>query len=68
MTAPPRWQTGIAQVISATGPKVTVQCPHCRHPHIHPRNFVGSRHVIADCHKGWTQLREYAVVESGAQR
>ncbi|MGB0971440.1 MAG: hypothetical protein ACPGVG_10805 [Mycobacterium sp.] len=63
----PRWQTGIAEVTSATGPKVTVLCPHCRQSHTHPRNFVGSRYVIAGCHKGWTRLRAYAVVEkSGA--
>lgn len=63
MTAPPRWHTGVAEVISTDGPKVTVACPHCTGTHTHPRNFIGSRHVIAGCHAGPGLLREYAVAE-----
>ena len=68
MTAP-RWATGVAHVISEDGPKIAVRCPHCGDTHIHPRNFVGSRHVVAGCHAGHSRLREYAVTEpTGARR
>lgn len=69
MSAPARWATGVAHVTAANGPKITVLCPHCGGSHTHPRNFTGSRHVIAGCHAGPGRLREYAIAGgSGAGR
>lgn len=57
------WQRGVAQVVAVKGPTATVACPHCGGQHQHPRNFVGSRQVVAGCHTGFTRCREYAIVQ-----
>lgn len=64
------WARGVARVVAVNGPTCTVACPHCSQKHQHPRNFIGSRQVVAGCHAGWSRCREYAIVStrSGARR
>ena len=61
------WATGVAEVIG-TSPTGVVNCPHCRETHTHMRSSVGSNHVVAGCHAGYTRCREYRVVDMGAGR
>jgi hypothetical protein len=60
----PRWATGVANVIAQDHTGVLIHCPHCGGRHRHAHRTVGSRHVIAGCHKGHSLCREYAVVGS----
>lgn len=60
------WVTGVAEVIGTSPRGVIVKCPHCGDTHAHARSMVGSNHVVAGCHTGYTRCREYRVVDMGA--
>ena len=62
------WSTGTAEVIATTAFGLTVKCPHCGGQHRHGRGTIGSNHVVAGCHAGFTRCREYKVVDYGGKR
>lgn len=55
-------QTGLAEIVAFNGGTVTVKCCHCGRLHQRARSMVGSRHVVAGCHRGHGQCREYRLV------
>ena len=56
-----KWDYGTAKVLGVRRDCVTVLCPHCNRHHQHPRLSLGSREVVAGCHKGFTICRSYAI-------
>ena len=55
------WQTGVAKVLKVIRDKIVVRCPHCGDNHTHSRLSLGSKEVVAGCHKGYRCSRSYAV-------
>ena len=59
------WATGVAEVVANSARGITVTCPHFHGMHDHARSSVGSNHVVAGCHRGYSQCREYRIVDMG---
>lgn len=58
---PDEWVDGVAEVVRLVGPEVFVQCPHCGGEHRHERRAMGSRAVLAGCHRGPGCCRTYEI-------
>lgn len=54
------WQHGVAKVVKL-GRELVVLCPFCQQNHTHSKQSLGSREVVAGCHKGFTDCRSYAI-------
>ena len=55
------WQHDVAPITRLDATGVTVTCPHCNSQHHHGRSVLGSKHVVAGCHRGFRLCREYAI-------
>ena len=55
------WHRGVARVVRLFRASVVVECPHCGKEHVHSKLSLGSREVIAGCHKGYTKCYSYAI-------
>lgn len=55
------WADGVAEVVRVAGSTVVVACPHCGGEHRHERRAMGSKAVLAGCHRGPGQCRTYEI-------
>lgn len=55
------WQHGVAKVVKNAGSKIVVLCPFCEQQHEHPKQSLGSREVVAGCHKGFARSYSYSI-------
>lgn len=55
------WQRGVAKVMQIRGAIIRVACPFCPKQHSHDRRSLGSKEVIAGCHRGFSRCRSYEI-------
>jgi hypothetical protein len=62
VTAMTAFAFGTAKIRGLKDQFVVVSCPHCQGLHAHARSSIGSREVLAGCHRP-NQPRSYAIPE-----